>query len=74
MKSEAYLAASNVHSRAYGAHQVGHKMRWLMCRQGVYWPTMLKDCINFSKGCQEFQVYSRIQHVPASELHAVVKP
>ena len=49
-------------------------MKWLLCRQGVYWPTMLKDCIDFAKGCQECQVHSGIQHVPASELHAIVKP
>lgn len=58
--NEAYLAVSNVHSRACSAHQVGHKMRWLLCRQGVYWSTMLKDCIDFSKGCQEFQVHAGI--------------
>lgn len=73
-ESEAYFAVSNVHSRACGAHQVRHKMRWLLYRQGVYWPTMLKDCINFSKGCQECQVQSGSQHVPANELHTIVKP
>lgn len=49
--SEAYLALSTVHSGACGAHQVGHKMKWLLFRQGMYWPTMLKDCIEFAKGC-----------------------
>lgn len=49
-------------------------MRWLLCRQGVYWPAMLKGYIKFSNGCQECQIHARIQHVSASELHAVVKP
>lgn len=35
---------------------------------------MLKDCIEFSKGCQECQVHADIQHVPARELHSIVKP
>ncbi|XP_050889374.1 uncharacterized protein LOC127094604 [Lathyrus oleraceus] len=35
---------------------------------------MLKDCIGFAKGCQEFQVHSGIQHVPTSELNSIVKP
>jgi hypothetical protein len=35
---------------------------------------MLKNCIDFAKGCQEFQKHSGIQHVPASELHSIVKP
>jgi len=35
---------------------------------------MLKDCIDFAKGCQECQVLAGIQHVPASELHLILKP
>lgn len=73
-ESEAYLAVSNVHSGACSAHQVGHTMRWLLCQQGVYWPTILKDCIEFPKGCQERQVHAGIQHVLASEIHAIMKP
>jgi len=49
-------------------------MKWLLFQQGVYWPTMLKDCIEFAKGCQECQKHGGIQRVPASELHSIVKP
>src|SRR3954468_4752178 len=73
-EAEAYLAVSEVHSGVCGAHQSGHKMKWLLFRQGLYWPTMLKDCIEYARGCQECQKFSGIQHVPASELHAIVKP
>lgn len=34
-------------------HQEDHKMKCLLFRQGLYWPTMLKDCIEFAKRCQE---------------------
>ncbi|XP_050897077.1 uncharacterized protein LOC127103879 [Lathyrus oleraceus] len=64
-ESEAYLALSSVHSGACGAHQAGHKMKWLLFRYGMYWPTMLKDCIEFAKGCQECQIHAGIQHAPA---------
>lgn len=73
-EGEAYLAVSNVHSEACGTHQIRHKMKWLLIRQGVYWPIILKDYIEFTKGCQEFQIHAGIQHVPASELHAIMKP
>jgi len=43
-ETEAYLAVSNTHSGACGTHHTGHKMKWLLFRQGVYWPTMLKNC------------------------------
>ena len=48
---EAYLALVNVHSGACGAHQACYKMKWLLFRYGMYWPTILKDCIDFAKGC-----------------------
>jgi len=35
---------------------------------------MLKDCIEFAKGCKECQKHAGIQRVPASELHSIVKP
>jgi hypothetical protein len=73
-ETEAYLAIANVHSGSCGAHQAGHKMKWLLFRQGLYWPSMLKDCIEYAKSCQEYQKHASIQHVPANELHSIVKP
>ena len=73
-ESEAYIVVSNVHSGACGVHQAGQKMKWLLVRMGVYWPSMLKDCIEFAKGCQECQSHGGIQHVSSSELHAMIKP
>ncbi|KAK2428854.1 hypothetical protein QL285_027339 [Trifolium repens] len=73
-ETEAYIAISDVHSGTCGSHQAGYKMKWFLFRQGLYWPSMLKDCIEYAKGCQECQRHSRIQHVPASELHSIVKP
>lgn len=49
-------------------------MKRLFFRQGVYWPNMLKDYIEFAKGCQKCQMHVGVQHVPASELHVIVKP
>lgn len=47
-ESETYLGVQNVHSGACGAHWDGHKMKWLLIRQGVYWPmkNLLKDIRN----------------------------
>ena len=35
-ETEAYLAISDIHSGACGSHQAGHKMKWLLFRQGMY--------------------------------------
>ncbi|XP_058185781.1 uncharacterized protein LOC131303007 [Rhododendron vialii] len=71
---EAMRVMSEVHERICGAHQSGIKMRWLIRRYGYYWPTILEDCIHFSKGCQPCQAHGPIQRVPAADYHAVVKP
>lgn len=34
---------------------------------------MLKDYKEFAKGCQECQKHAGVQHVPASELYAIIK-
>ncbi|XP_058747191.1 uncharacterized protein LOC131620203 [Vicia villosa] len=73
-ENEAFVSVSNVHSGTCDAHQAGQKMRWLLMRSGVYWPSMLKDCIEFSRGCQECQLHGGIQHMPVSELHMIIKP
>ncbi|XP_057432184.1 uncharacterized protein LOC130724933 [Lotus japonicus] len=73
-EEEAFRAVKAVHDGMCGAHQAGHKMKWTLFRQGVYWPSMLKDCIEYAKSCAECQKHAGIQHVPASELHSIVKP
>lgn len=73
-ESEEYVEVFDVHNGSCGAHQAGHKMKWIVFRQGVYRPTMLKNCIEFTKGCKHCQKHVAIQHVNASELHLVVKP
>ena len=50
-KIEAMRIMSEVHEDICGAHQAGIKMKWLLRRHSYYWPDMLKDCINFGRGC-----------------------
>nr|KYP61955.1 Pro-Pol polyprotein [Cajanus cajan] len=40
----------------------------------IEWATMIKDCIEFAKSCEECQKHGPIQKVPASELHSIIKP
>ncbi|XP_051143933.1 uncharacterized protein LOC127260265 [Andrographis paniculata] len=39
-----------------------------------YWPKIFDDCIKFAKGCQECQRHGPLNHLPAVELQAMVKP
>jgi hypothetical protein len=41
---------------------------------GAHWPTMLEDCFEYYKGCQDCQKFGNIQRVPASALNPIIKP
>ena len=71
---EAAQAVTEVHEGICEAHQSGRKMRWLLRRHGYFWPSVLKDCIEFARGCVKCQIHGPIQRVPAETLHSVTKP
>ncbi|XP_072076540.1 uncharacterized protein [Arachis hypogaea] len=68
------IALGEVHKGICGAHQAGKKMKWVLNRNHVYWPSMIKDCIEYAKACLECQKHGSIQQIPASELHSIIKP
>ncbi|XP_072076818.1 uncharacterized protein [Arachis hypogaea] len=55
------IALGEVHKGIYGAHQAGVKMKWVLRRNRVYWPSMIKNCIDYAKTCQECQWHGVIQ-------------
>ncbi|XP_024196774.1 uncharacterized protein LOC112200008 [Rosa chinensis] len=65
---------SEVHSGICGAHQAGPKMRWLLRRHGYFWPSILKDCIAFAKGCLDCQAHGPVQHVPNIPMQPIIQP
>jgi len=40
-----------IHEGVCGAHQSAFKMKWMIRRNGYYWPTILEDCFKYFKGC-----------------------
>ncbi|GKV15421.1 hypothetical protein SLEP1_g26217 [Rubroshorea leprosula] len=64
----------DVNNGICGAHQVGIKMRCLICGHGFFWPSILKDCISYAKGCKACQIHGPLQKVPTSKLHPIIKP
>jgi hypothetical protein len=70
----ARMAIWEVHEGICGAHQSAHKMRWLLRRAELYWPTMVGDCIKYQKGCNACQWFRNLQLAPANVLNPIVKP
>ena len=62
------------HEGIYDSHKASEKMKWILFWLGYYLPTILKDCINYAKSCEELQKHGLVQQVPESELHSITKP
>jgi len=68
---ESKILMGEIHEGVCGAHQSAFKMKWMIRRNGYYWPTILEDCFKYFKGCQMF---GNIQRVPASAMNPIIKP
>ncbi|KAL0412260.1 UNVERIFIED_CONTAM: hypothetical protein Slati_3815700 [Sesamum latifolium] len=65
-------AIEEAHSGVCGAHQSGPKLHFRIKRMGYYWPTMVKDCIDYAKRCQACQFHANLIHQPPEPLHPTV--
>jgi len=68
---EARSLMDEIHEGVCGAHQLAFKMKWMIRRNGYYWPTILEDCFKYYKGCHKF---GNIQRAPASAMNPIIKP
>jgi hypothetical protein len=73
-EEQSQVAMGEVHEGLCGMCQSAHKMKWRLRRPGLYWSTMVDDCIRYKKGYEPCQRFGDIQGAPASVLHPVVKP
>ncbi|XP_019190497.1 PREDICTED: uncharacterized protein LOC109184956 [Ipomoea nil] len=71
-EEEALQAMQEVHSGVCGAHQSGPKLHFHIKRMGYYWPTMVKDCIDYARRCQACQYHANFIHQPPEPLHPTV--
>jgi hypothetical protein len=67
-KYESIQVLAEVHEGICGAHQSRVKMRWLIHRYEYFWPSVLKDCIEYAQGCESCQRHEPIPRIPAAEL------
>jgi hypothetical protein len=49
-------------------------MKWMIRNNNYYWLTILEDCFEYYKGCQECQKFGSIQRVQASAMNPIIKP
>jgi len=61
---EARSLMGEIHEGVCGEHQLAFKMKWMIRRNGYYWPTILEDCFKYFIGCQGCQKFGNIQRAP----------
>jgi hypothetical protein len=73
-EEQAKVSMGEVHKGMCDTHQSSHKMKWMLRRDGFFWPTMVADCFKYFRGCEACQRFRDIQWAPASMMNTVVKP
>ncbi|KAM2045314.1 hypothetical protein ACFX1T_009523 [Malus domestica] len=68
-EEEANQAMEEAHSGICGAHQSGPKLHFQLKRMGYYWPSMVKDCLEYAKRCQACQFHANFIHQSPEPLH-----
>ena len=68
------MLMGKVHEGICGAHQPAYRMKWIIRRTGYFWPTILEDCFEYYKGCQDCQRFGNVQKSPASAMNSIIKP
>ena len=63
-----------VHEGICGAHQSTYKMKWIIHRARYVLLTMLEDCFEYYKGCQDCERFGNVQKSPASAMNPIIKP
>jgi hypothetical protein len=69
----AKIEMGEVHEGLCGTHQFVKKMKWMIRRAELFWPTMVNDCFKYFRGCEGCQRVRDVQSAPASMLHPIIK-
>ncbi|GAA0185203.1 hypothetical protein LIER_32491 [Lithospermum erythrorhizon] len=70
--TETAQAMNEAHSGVCGAHQSGAKLHFQIKRMRYYWPTMIKDYIEYPQSCQPCQFHANFIHQPPEPLHPIM--
>ena len=60
------------HFGVCGAHQSDLKLYHRIKRMGYYWPTIVKDCMDYAKRCEACELHANYIHQPPEPLHPTV--
>lgn len=53
---------------------MGQALTHKILRQGYYWPTLHKDCLDYVKACAKCQLYGPVPRLPPAIVTAILSP
>lgn len=71
---EANLAIVEVHTGICGEHLGGKNLALKIMCQGLFWPTMRKDCEDYVKRYKSCQLHIQVSHRPTTSMIPVLNP
>ncbi|XP_074326812.1 uncharacterized protein LOC141664756 [Apium graveolens] len=71
---EALQAIVEIHTGICGEHLGGKTLALKIIRQGLFWPTIRKDCEDYVKKCQACQLHGNVNRRPTTELNSILSP
>ncbi|KAL0423413.1 UNVERIFIED_CONTAM: hypothetical protein Sradi_0876100 [Sesamum radiatum] len=69
---EVLEAMTETHLGVFGTHRSGPKLHFRIKRMGYYWPTMVKDCLEYAKKCESCQLHANFIHQPPEPRHPTI--
>lgn len=69
---EADEVLKEMHDGVCGAHQPGPKLQDRIRRMGYYWPTMVKDAMEYARRFEACQFHANFIHQAPEPLHPTV--
>ena len=68
-KDEADEVMREIHAEVCDSHMNGIILAKKIVRQGYYWMSMEKDCIQTVRQCHQCQMYGNLNHLPPTVLN-----
>ncbi|GAA0160564.1 hypothetical protein LIER_43529 [Lithospermum erythrorhizon] len=62
--AEAAQAVVEANVKVRGAHHSGAKLHFQIKRMEYYWPTLVKDCLDYARACKPCQYHANFIHHP----------
>ena len=63
-----------IHAGVCGSHMNGIILAKKIVRQGYYWMSMEKDCIQTVRQCYQCQIHGNLNHLPPTVLSSLSSP